>query len=173
MKKRALPVVSSILMLLLIMPLAGAEYKGTIIDQIRLAVNDIPQGLVYGSIPPFAQRVLRENPWKFDRAAIKRLTKEIYPDGDPDRVADIHMTILTRPATPFGDDIVCYIIVYNNMTSAKNEIKKITDFVGYNSDRAIVSVRENIVVFLHADDIDDFPVIREMMKKIGERLDNL
>ncbi|MCU0843465.1 MAG: hypothetical protein MUC76_00890 [Spirochaetes bacterium] len=173
MKQRALPVISTILMLLLIMPVAGAEYKGTVIDQIRPAVGDIPQGFVYGNIPPFARRVIRENPWKFDRPAIKRLTKEIYPDGDPGRVADIHMTILTRPATPFGDDIVCYIIVYNDMTSAKNEIKKITDFVGYNSDRAIVSVRENVVVFLHADDIGDFPIIREMMIKIGERLDNL
>ncbi len=173
MKKRVLPIISTMLVFFFLMPLAGAEYKGTIIDQIRLAVGDIPQGFVYGNIPPFAQRVLRENPWKFDRAAIKRLTREIYPDGDPGRVSDIHMTILTRPATPFGDDIVCYIIVYNDMASAKNEIKKITDFVGYNSDRAIVSVRENVVVFLHVDDVDDFPVIREMMEKIGGRLDNL
>lgn len=173
MKNRVLPAVSILLMLLFILPLAGAEYKGTIIDQIRLAGADIPQGFVYGNIPPFAKRVLRENPWKFDRAAINRLTREIYPDGDPGKVADIHMTILTRPATPFGDDIVCYIIVYNDMSSAKNEIKKITDYVGFNSDRAVFSVRENVVVFMHADDIDDFPVVREMMKKLGERLDNL
>jgi len=59
------------------------------------------------------------------------------------------------------------------MSSAKNEIKKITDYVGFNSDRAVFSVRENVVVFMHADDIDDFPVVREMMKKLGERLDNL
>lgn len=173
MKNRVLPALSMALMLLLILPLAGAEYKGTIVDQIRLADTDIPQGFIYGNIPPFAKRVLKENPWKFDRSAINRLTREIYPDGDPAKVADIHMTILTRPATPFGDDIVCYIIVYNDMASAKSEIKKLTDFVGYNSDRAIVAVRENVAVFIHSDDIDDFPIAREMMKKLGERLDNM
>lgn len=173
MKNRALPAITIMLSLFFILPLAGAEYRGNIIDQIRLAENEIPQGFVYGNIPPFAKRVLRENPWKFDRAAINRLTREIYPDGDAGKVADIHMTILTRPVTPFGDDIVCYIIVYSSMATARNEIKKITDFVGYNSDRAIVSIRENVVVFMHADNINDFPLVRDIMKKLGERLDNL
>jgi len=156
-----------------IFPLAGAEYKGDTIDKIRLIDADIPQGFVYGSVPPFAKKVLKGNPWKMDREAIKRLAGKIYPDGNYMKIEDIHVSILARNSTPYGDDIVCYIIVYKNISESKPEIKKIMDYAGFNRDRVIVLSRENMVVFLHVDDVTDFPLIRDMARKIEDRLNQL
>jgi hypothetical protein len=87
-------------------------------------------------------------------------------------VSAIHVTILARNNTPYGDDIVCYIIVFNDSSEAKAELKKLADFAGYNSDRVIVLARENMAVFLHVDDADDLPLIRDIAGKLEERLNN-
>jgi hypothetical protein len=59
-----------------------------------------------------------------DRPAIKKLTARIYPGGDYNRIRGMHMTIMSRKKNPYGDDIVCYIILYKDASSAKEELKK-------------------------------------------------
>ena len=108
-----------------------------------------------------------------DRNAIVRLSDKIYPGGDYTKISDIYMAIMTNKNRPFGDDIVCYIILYKSINSAKDELKKMTEFAGYNSDRVIVLSRNNIIVFLHVDDIDDFHYIRNMSETIKQRLEKI
>lgn len=153
-----------------ILPLAGADYKADIIDKIKLTNEEIPKGFIYGTVPPAVKAVIKNNPWKFDRAAIHKLASKIYPDGDYAKIADIHVTIIAKDTTPYGDDIVCYIIIYKDPVSAKNEISKLNSFVGFNNDRAIVIIKDNMAVFIHADDINDFHYVRDMAEKIKERL---
>jgi hypothetical protein len=153
-----------------ILPLVGADYKADIIDKIKLTNEEIPKGFTYGTVPPFAKTVIKNNPWKFDQVAIHKLASKIYPDGDHSKIADIHVTIIAKDSAPYGDDMVCYIIIYKDPVSAKNEIKKLSSFVGFNSDRAIVIIRENMAIFIHADDINNFHYIKDMAEKIKERL---
>ena len=170
MKKLLIPVVIVVVSAFAMYPLVGAQYKSNVIDTIKLSSGDIPGGFIYGNLPPAVKSVLKDNPWKFDRSAINRLSSEIYPGADQTKIADIHMSILARSATPFGDDIVCYIIVFNDTQAAKGELTKLNEFVGYNSDRAITIIRENIAVFLHVDDVKDFPLIRDMAAKMEDRI---
>lgn len=170
MKKLVILLFLTAVSVVFLSPLAGAQYTGGIVEKIRLSSGDIPQGFAYGNIPPFAKKILKENPWSMDKSAIRALTSRIYPGGESARVSAIHVTILARNYTPYGDDIVCYIIVFNDSSEAKAELKKLTDFAGFNSDRVIVLSRENMAVFLHVDDADDFPLIRDMAGKLEERL---
>jgi hypothetical protein len=170
MKKALIPVVIVVVSALTMYPLVGAQYKSNIIDTIKLSSDDIPGGFTYGNLPPAVKTVLKDNPWKFDRAAITRLSSEIYPGADQTKIADIHMSIFARTATPFGDDIVCYIIVFNDTSAAKGELVKLNEYVGYNSDRAIIITRENIAIFLHVDDVKDFPLLRDMAAKMEDRI---
>lgn len=172
--KKLMPVLLTIFTsLFAIFPLAGAEYNGDVIEKIRIINEDIPTGFIYGSIPPFAKKVLKENPWKMDKNAIRKLTDKVYPDGNYSKISDIHISILTRNNTPYGDDVVCYIILFKNISESRSEIKKITDFAGFNKDRVIVITRDNMVVFLHVDDVADFPLIRKIAAKIQDRLNQL
>ncbi len=155
---------------LFIFPLAGAEYRGEIFEKLRFSPDDIPQGFIYGTIPPFAKKVLKDNPWKMDKSAIKTLASKIYPGGDSNKIADIYVTILARSEHPYGDDMVCYIIIYHDIKSAADEIRKLSDFVKYNNDRAIVISRENMAVFLHVDDVNDFSLLGRMAVKIEDRI---
>jgi len=155
----------------LVLPLEGAEYKGDIIDRIKLNQNDLPSGFTFGSVPPNAKKVIKENPWKMDKEAIKRLASHIYPGGDPLKIANIHITIMTHPTTPYGDDMVCYIIVYNDNSSAKGEMKKLVEFAGFNSDRVIVLSRENMAIYLHVDDTKNFPLLKDIALKLEGRID--
>lgn len=154
-----------------ILPLVGAEYKGDIIDRIKLSPDDIPGGFAFGSVPPGARKVIKENPWKMDKEAIRRLASHIYPGGDPMKIATIHVTIMTHPDTPFGDDIVCYIILYKDSSSAKGEMNKLVEFAGFNSDRVIVLTRDNMAIYLHVDDTKNFPLLKEIALKIEERIE--
>ncbi len=151
-------------------PLAGAEYRGEVIDAIRITRDDIPAGFQYGTVPAFARTVLKENPWRMDKPAIKKLVPRIYPDGDPGSVADMYITIIARTSQPTGDDIVCYVILYNSARSAQEEAKKLTGFSNLNRDRTIVIVHDNMAVFLLVDDVDNFPLIRDMAARIKEKL---
>ncbi len=143
----------------------------SIIQKIKLLPEDIPQGFIYGLIPDGAKTTLKDNPWEFDKTAIQKLTDKIYPGGDFNQISGIHVTIFARKETPHRDDIVCYIIQYKNFKTAREEIKKISEYAGYNQDRAILHVKDNIVVFLFADDINNFRLLRELDKKIIERMD--
>ena len=89
------------------------------------------------------------------------------------RIENIHITIMANSRKPFGDDIVCYIIVFRDGRSAKNEMKKLTEYTGYNSDRAIIMSKENMAVFLHVDDITHYPYIKEMASKLTAKLEGM
>ena len=147
-----------------------ANFGRDIINNIKLTKADVPEGFVYGTIPDFANKVLKNNPWMMDKNAIKKLSERLYPGGDYKKIANIHVTIIARRDTPYGDDIVCYIIVYKNSLSANVEIKKIYDFAGLNSDRVIVLSKDNVVVFLHVDDVENLHLIQKIALKMKKKL---
>ncbi|MGL4370683.1 MAG: hypothetical protein ACRCUT_13580, partial [Spirochaetota bacterium] len=60
----------------------NTNFQPNVIQQIRITETDIPEGFAYGQIPGFAKKVLQNNPWDMDRAAINKLTKQLYPGGD-------------------------------------------------------------------------------------------
>jgi hypothetical protein len=151
-------------------PLAGAEYRSEVIDSIKITLDDIPSGFQYGTVPAFARNVLKNNPWRMDKPAIKKLVPQIYPNGDPGCIADMYITIIARTSQPTGDDIVCYIILYNSTRTAQEEAKKLTGFSNLNRDRTIVIVHDNMAVYLLVDDIDNFPLIRDLAARIKEKL---
>ena len=168
--KKFITVFAFLVLIISVSNLTGLPEDGTsIIDKMKLMQEDIPEGYMYGLIPDFAKKVLKQNPWNMDRNAIKTLAEKIYPGGDYNQISSIHVTILARKETPHGDDIVCYIIKYKDSKAAKNEISKISEYVGFNGDRAILSIMDNIAIFLHVDDKDDFHIIRKMEKTIKER----
>jgi len=169
MRKVIICTTTAVISIFIFLSTASSTYNIDIFEKIRPSDNDLPAGFMYGKIPGFAQKVLKANPWTMDRPAITRLANKIYPGGESNRISAIHMTILANSRTPYGDDIVCYIILYNDVTSAKKEIPKLTEFTGYNSDRAIVVVRDNIAVFLHVDSADDFHYIKEMALKLEDK----
>ena len=148
----------------------GAEFNNDMLEKVRIQAEDIPNGFIYGTIPDFAKTVLKNNPWNFDRSAINRLSKNIYPGGNADMIKGIHMTILARKDQPLGDDIVCYIFLYRDAEAARKETEKLHDYVKYNSDRAIVFQKNNVAVFIHADDVGDYDLIKVLSEKMEVRL---
>ncbi|MDY6933218.1 MAG: hypothetical protein SVZ03_03230 [Spirochaetota bacterium] len=171
MKKIAICFVVSLLFITL-SPIM-ANLGNDIIDKIKPTESDIPNGFMYGIIPDYARKILKENPWAMDKNAIKKLTDKIYPQGDYKKISKIHMTIMAKKETPHGDDIVCYIIQFRDRASAKVEIEKLAEFVEFNKDRSIVVTKENMVVYLHVDDVENFHIIRKMSKKIEKNLTGL
>ncbi len=169
MKKR-ISMITVLLLMALVVPATHAEYKTDIFDKIKLVSDDLPKGFAFGTLPPFAKALLKENPCIMSRNAIHKLSSQIYPGGDPTKIAALYCGILARVETPYGDDMVCYIILYNNTNSAKNETSKLNEFAGYNQDRAIVITRDNLALFLHVDDTIDMPLLRELAQKLEARL---
>ncbi|TAL36640.1 MAG: hypothetical protein EPN93_07390 [Spirochaetes bacterium] len=151
-------------------PLAGAEYKSEVIDSIKITGADIPSGFQFGTVPAFARNVLKDNPWKMDKGAIKKLAPQIYPSGDPGVIADMYVAILARTSQPTGDDIVCYIILYTSASTARDEVKKLTSFSEVNRDRTIVITNDNMAVYLLVDDTENLPLIRDLATRIREKL---
>jgi len=147
-----------------------ARYRAEVFSKIKLTSSDIPQGFIIGKIPPAVKKVLKANPWQMDRAAIKRLSRHIYPGGNYNKITGIHMTIMANARHPYGDDIVCYAILYRDEPSALGEIKKLKDFVGYNNDRAILIEKENLAVYLHVDSTSDYHHIQAMAEVIRKRI---
>jgi hypothetical protein len=119
------------------------------------------------------KKTLKDNPWMMDKAAIKRLAGKLYPGGDFSKIANMHVSIMAKKAKPFGDDIVCYLILYRDAKSAREEIKKASEFSGYNSDRCILLIKENLAVLLFVDDINNFHFIRDMAVILEERMRQL
>lgn len=154
---------------------AGAVIPGTnadeaVIEKLRITDQDVPEGFMYGHIPSFAKNTLLNNPWTMNRAAINKVTKNLYPNGDANAVKNMHLSILARKDHEFGYDIVCYIIVYNDGSSARKEIEKLNDYNRYNSDRTILLYQGNIAVFLIVQDVDNYKYIQEMKEKMQQRL---
>jgi hypothetical protein len=172
--KKAAVCLSVLLALVIVTASSGnSQFKSGTIDAVKLTEKDIPDGFMYGTVPPPYKKTLKENPWTMDKAAIKRLAGMIYPGGDYTRIDSVHVSIIAEKDKPYGDDIVCYVILYTNMKAAQDEIKKATEFVGFNSDRALVVTRDNLAVILFVDDIANFHYIQDLAKTISERIKGL
>lgn len=150
-----------------------SEYQQNIINKLRISVGDIPEGFIYGKVPSSYKNLFKDNPWMLDTVTIQKLAKNIYPDGDFRTIAGIHMSILADQRTPFGDDIVCFLILYKNNKTAEKELKKINDYTQFNRDRAIVISKNNLAVFLHVDDISNFHYIQKMADNYEQKIEEL
>ncbi|HOT45570.1 MAG TPA: hypothetical protein PLM53_12050 [Spirochaetota bacterium] len=172
--KKAILSICILLSFILFTELKGnSQLKINAIDTVKLTNADIPEGFMYGTVPAPYRSTLKGNPWLMDRAAIKRLADKIYPGGDFNRIAGIHVSIIANKKTPLGDDIVCYVILYNSMRDAQQEMKKMSEFVGYNNDRALMITKDNMAIIFFVDDIENFHYIQELAKTVGERMKSL
>ena len=149
------------------------KYNESVIQKIRIVDTDLPDGFTYGQIPGFAKKVLLANPWEMDRHAINKLTKELYPNGNAACVKNMHVSIMTKKEKPFGYDLVCYIIIYNDMQSAKKELEKLSAFNKFNSDRTILLTHGNLAVFLISQDISNYKYIDTIKNRMEERINSL
>lgn len=173
MKKKLLTLSITILSAFLYINSSSAVSDVQIVDTIRLTETDIPEGYRYGIIPDFAAGLLKSNPWMLDAAAKKKLAHRIYPGAEYTRISSLHMTILATDADPYDDDIVCYIFMFNDEKSAKDEMIKLNEYCGYNSDRSIVLEKKNIAVFLFVDSIKDYPHIQTISESIRKKMDSI
>jgi hypothetical protein len=151
----------------------STQFKSETIDLVKLTGGDIPEGFMYGKIPEPYKKTLKDNPWLMDKSAIKRLADKVYPGGDYSKISGMHVSILADKKKPYGDDIVCYVILYTGMKAAQDEIKKLAEFTGYNRDRAILITKDNLAVVLFVDDVNDFHYIQDLARTVEERLKNL
>jgi hypothetical protein len=162
----------SFIVILLSSAIPAGSVESNLIDKLKITDSDIPDGFVYGMIPNFAKKTLLANPWLMDKAAITRLTKNIYPKGDATAIKNMHMSILAKKERPYNDDIVCYIIVYKDARIGKKEMEKLSDFSKINSDRTIVLQRGTTAIFLIVDDVRNYKYISVLKEKMEERFDN-
>ena len=173
MKKRLLTLFIMLLSAIIYINSSSALSGIDAVESIRLSESDIPEGYRYGIIPDFASGLLKSNPWMLDPAAKKKLAHRIYPGAEYLKISSIHMTILAPNSNPYGDDIVCYIFMFNDEKSAKEEIVKLNEFTGYNSDRSIVLEKGNIAVFLLVDSTKDYPHIQNISESIRKKMDSI
>jgi hypothetical protein len=152
---------------------ASAGYNKNDISKIAIDEKDIPDGFVIGKLPNGAKKVLKENPSYFDSEAIKKLTERIYPDGDYKKVSALHMTILAEEKRPYRDNIVCCIIVYKDGISAKEEITKLKNYAGFNSDRSLLIQKDNLAVFIYSNDVNDFHYVQDMAEGIRAKIKDM
>lgn len=151
----------------------NSRLKSDAIDAVKLTGNDIPEGFAYGKVPEPYKKTLKDNPWMMDRAAIKRLAGLVYPGGNYNSISDMHVSIIADKKTPYGDDIVCYVILFNGVKAAQDEIRKMTEFTGFNGDRVLLLTRDNLAVILMVDDVSNFYLIQELSRTIDERMKKL
>ncbi len=149
------------------------DYSLPDIDRIRITAGDVPSGFMIAQIPSFAREVFRDNPCYLNSNGIKRIAKHLYPNGDYNAISSIHFTIMAKQGRPFGDDIVCYIIVYRNEKAAQKEIKKLTEYAEFNNQRAAVTAKHNLAVFIHSDDVANMPAVAQLKRTLEERIANL
>ena len=173
MKKNSFKGIFIVIITVLLIANTTSMYSSTVIAKIRLTIEDIPEGFMFGQVPEFAKGLLKNNPWDLDQAAIKKLTSRIYPGGEHSKVSDMHMTIIANKKNPFGDDIGCYIIIYKNAKSAKEELVKLNEFVKYNNDRSIILQKNNLAVYLYVDDVKNYEHIEKLSEIIKKKLETL
>ena len=163
----------TILSIFFLLNISSAMYSNSVIDTIKPNEADIPAGYCYGIIPDFAKNMLKENPWNLDQNALNRFAHRIYPDADNNKMSSVHMTIIANQKNPYDDDIVCYIFIYKDKTSAEKEIEKLRKFVGYNNDRGIVLSKENLAVYILIDDVNEYRHMESISRSIQKRIDAL
>ncbi len=149
---------------------SSLDFRSDVIERIRIKEADVPAGFAYGKIPTFARKVLKENPWMMDQQAIRFLAGRIYPGGDPSRIESIHSTIMADKKRPFNDDIVCYIILYKDSASSREETKKIKNYTELNPSRVMFLQNENVTVFMFVDDPKNMNHLAAISKTIDDRL---
>jgi hypothetical protein len=173
MKKKIFTLIFSSIIFSIFLAKGGAVTNIDLIEKIKISEKEVPDGFTYGKKPGFARNVLKDNPWNLDKKAIKKMANRIYPDGDYNNITDIHMTIMAKKNNPFRDDIICYVIILKNGQQGKNELKKITSYAGYNRDRIILLTKDNIVICLLVDDIDNFEYIKSISMSMKSRLEEI
>jgi len=151
----------------------NTRLKSDVIDIVRITDSDIPAGFTYGTVPEVYKKTLKNNPWMMDQDAIRRLAGKIYPGGDYNHIASMYVTIIAAKQRPYGDDIVCYLMLFTDDKAAREEIRKVTSFAGFNSDRSIVLTKDNLAVFLFVDDVNNYHYIRDMAVSIEGRIKKL
>ena len=172
--RKAILSICILLSMIIITEIKGSsQFKPDAIDAVKLTGNDIPEGFIYGTVPGPYRKTLKDNPWMMDKAAIKRLADKVYPGGDYNKISSMHVSIIANKNTPLGDDIVCYVIIYNSMKAAQDEIRKATEFAGYNRDRVILLTKDNLAIIMFVDDINNYHYLQDLARTIGERLKNL
>ena len=64
-------------------------------------------------------------------------------------------------------------ISYNikNQLQLNDELKKISEYAGNNRTGRFLHIKDNYAVFLFADDIGNFLLLKELDKKITERIE--
>jgi hypothetical protein len=173
MKKIFLLTISIVLSSSFITSASNPKVSNDVFNKLRLMENDIPEGFTYGKIPDYAKQIFKDNPWVLDKAAIKRLGGSIYPGGDYKTFESVHVTIVSKAARPFGDDLVCFIIVYKDAHVAQKEFDKLNTFVGFNGDRATSITDKNIAVYLHVDDTANFHLLRNITENLQNKMSTL
>jgi len=150
--------------------LASANYSRDDISKLTITEKDIPSGFTIGKVPQKLKDVLKDNPWYFDNEAIKKLTGHIYPDGDYKKVAIMHITILADEKNPYKDNMVCWIILYKDSKSAKEELGKLNRYAGLNNDRCILIQKNNMAVFMYSNDVNDFHYVQDIAAEIQAKI---
>ena len=173
MKKNALKGIFIIIIACLLMGNTASVYKSDIIEKTKLTIDEIPAGYIFGQVPEKVKSLLKDNPWKFDQDAMKNFTGRIYPGAEHRNISDIHMTIITNKDKPFGYDMGCYIFIYKNGKSAKDELRKLNEFIKYNSDRGIVIEKNNLAVYLYINDVNNYEHIKRMSEIIKKKLETM
>lgn len=149
---------------------ASVSFSDDMIEQIKINNSDIPSGFMLGKIPQFASKVFTGNPCYVDDRGKRIIADKIYPGGNAVNIKTMHVTILASSRTPYGDDIVCYILVFKDPDAAKKEIKKLQEYTGYNGDRSLLIVKDTMAVFIHADDTAHFNYIESIGSAIQSRM---
>jgi hypothetical protein len=167
-----------LILTLIFIPCQSFLYSNTaeinsIVEKLSIKSSDIPKGFVIGKVPEGSKTVFKDNPGFLDKTGISKVTKEIYPNGDKNKVSEIHVTILAKPENILNDDMVCYIIFYKSNLFAKEEMSKFREYIQYHSDRSILLSADNIAIFILSNDIENFDYIRELGSKMQKRLDSL
>lgn len=151
----------------------AAQASSNSLEQLQIEESDIPEGFMYGKIPDFFKDTLKNNPWVLDQKAIVKFTSNIYPNGNPESIKSMYISIITRKEVPYGDDIIYYVLEYKNTTYAKTEIAKLNQYVSYNRDRGLVLSKGNVAVFMVVDDAADFQYLDQLKANIQTKLDTL
>jgi hypothetical protein len=166
-------ILSLILFMTIEIVLPGMVYSDdtTTFNTLRISSEDIPAGFMFGKIPQFAKKVFPENPCIVSTEGIQFLAGKLYPEGNPYNIKNMYVAIMSESSRPFGDDIVCYVLMFKDQTSASSEIKKIQEFYQYNKDRIVLIIKGQIAIMLFADDINNYKYIAELGNKLSSKLD--
>src|SRR6056297_2379688 len=159
-----------IVILAMSMGFSSVLFSDDLIEKIKLNNDEIPEGFILGKIPGFAQKVFANNPCYVNDRGIKVIADKIYPGGYAGNLKTIHVTILAGSHTPYGDDMVCYIMVFKDDNAAKKELKKLKEYSDSNRDRTMLIIKDTLAVFIHADDTEHYRYIESIGNKIRARL---